>query len=105
LSHDSPALDEILDELEAYFIRFPTTLLEYKCLEHAYQTEAMIWFHGIFMLTCTWFKSMDQEENTFKLIKKKDIDRDLFLLLTSDGLTSTGEFVSALDHSILLGEV
>ncbi|KAF5654324.1 xylanolytic transcriptional activator xlnR [Fusarium sp. NRRL 25303] len=50
-SHDSSALDEIRDELEAYFIRFPTTLLEYECLEHAYQAEAMIWFHGIFMLT------------------------------------------------------
>ncbi|KAF5705231.1 xylanolytic transcriptional activator xlnR [Fusarium globosum] len=49
--HDSSALDEIRDELEAYFIRFPTTLLEYECLEHAYQAEAMIWFHGIFMLT------------------------------------------------------
>ncbi|KAL5616572.1 hypothetical protein FOBRF1_005320 [Fusarium oxysporum] len=83
-SHDSSALDEIRDELEAYFIRFPTTLLEYECLEHAYQAEAMIWFHGIFMLTF--------------------VDRDLFLLLTSDELTSTAEFIYALDHSILLGE-
>ncbi|KAH7218887.1 hypothetical protein DER44DRAFT_61275 [Fusarium oxysporum] len=103
-SHDSSALDEIRDELEAYFIRFPTTLLEYECLEHAYQAEAMIWFHGIFMLTCTWLKSTGRVPNTFKLIQEKVIDRDLFLLLTSDELTSTAEFIYALDHSILLGE-
>ncbi|CVK83939.1 uncharacterized protein FMAN_01185 [Fusarium mangiferae] len=103
-SHDSSALDEIRDELEAYFIRFPTTLLEYECLEHAYQAEAMIWFHGIFMLTCTWLNSTGQVTNPFRLIQEKVIDRDLFLLLTSGELTSTSEFISALDHSILLGE-
>ncbi|EMT61770.1 hypothetical protein FOC4_g10014839 [Fusarium odoratissimum] len=65
----------------------------------------MIWFHGIFMLTCTWLKSTGRVPNTFKLIQEKVIDRDLFLLLTSDELTSTAEFIYALDHSILLREV
>ncbi|KAK8011600.1 hypothetical protein PG990_010565 [Apiospora arundinis] len=79
------ASEEVRDGLEVYFLQFPVSLLEYRALKHAYQAEAMVWFHGIFMLTY--------------------VHRDLFGLLDSDVLSSTLEFFSAFDHSILLGEV
>ncbi|KAK8088439.1 hypothetical protein PG997_003400 [Apiospora hydei] len=47
------AFEEVRDGLEVYFLQFPVSLLEYQSLEFAYQAEAMVWFHGILILTCS----------------------------------------------------
>ncbi|WYZ43386.1 hypothetical protein EsH8_VI_001085 [Colletotrichum jinshuiense] len=82
---DVSALDAVRNSLEVYFLQFPTSLLELRCLRYPYQAEAMIWFHGIFILTY--------------------VNRDLFHILTSDSLPSSPEFLAALEHAILVGEV
>jgi hypothetical protein len=42
----------IRTELEDYYLSFPPHLLEFTSLTCAFQAEAMIWLHGIFLITC-----------------------------------------------------
>lgn len=44
--------EEIRDDLEDYYLQFPQHLLEFSSLTRAYHAEAMIWLHGIFIISC-----------------------------------------------------
>jgi len=98
----------VRDNLEVYFLQFPVSLLEYRSLKYAYQAEAMVWFHGIYMLTCTLLAqimAVAATHGSLLIAYFPDVHRDLSGLLSSSVLSSTLEFFSAFDHSILLGEV
>lgn len=45
-------MNQCIDELEEYFLNFPTQLLAYSSLNFAYEAEAMVWFHGIYIVLC-----------------------------------------------------
>jgi hypothetical protein len=40
------------NDLEDYFLNFPTEVLGYESLGSAYEAEAMLWFHGIYIILC-----------------------------------------------------
>lgn len=48
--HDE--VNQIHLDLEDYYLSFPSHLLEFSSLTHSYQAEAMIWLHGIFIISC-----------------------------------------------------
>lgn len=45
-------IQRMLDELENYYINFPTELLSFEALLWSYQAEAMVWYHGSYILLC-----------------------------------------------------
>jgi hypothetical protein len=50
MAHDQ--VHQIHLDLEDYYLSFPSHLLEFSSLTHPYQAEAMIWLHGIFIISC-----------------------------------------------------
>jgi hypothetical protein len=88
-----------IHELEDYFLNFPTDVLNYDSLNFTYEAEAMIWFHGIYIVQC---KSVELH-NRFTLTEE-DMGRDLTDILFGGASTST-RFSTALEHSLLLSEV
>ncbi|KAF5228926.1 hypothetical protein FAUST_10725 [Fusarium austroamericanum] len=84
-SRSKASMLRVRDALELYYLSFPTSLLEYESLKYTYQAEAMVWFHGIFILTY--------------------IQQDIFSILCDARLQTTAEFYSALEHALLLGEI
>ncbi|KAF4956242.1 hypothetical protein FSARC_11641 [Fusarium sarcochroum] len=81
---DIDSMDGIRDSLEQYYLNFPPDLLEFSSIKFMYQLEAMIWFHGIFILTF--------------------VRQDLLEILIDEALPLQDEFYFAPEHAILLGE-
>jgi hypothetical protein len=51
-SPTSELVSAIEYRLEIYFYNLPPSLLKFSNLAHVYQSEAMIWFHGLYMILC-----------------------------------------------------
>lgn len=49
---EDTAADEFRRRLEQQYLDFPTSLLKFESAVHAYQAEAMVWLHGIFIVSC-----------------------------------------------------
>ncbi|KAL3447778.1 hypothetical protein BJX65DRAFT_307831 [Aspergillus insuetus] len=80
----SPTWREAKRRLETFFFDFPEDLLRFSSAKYAYQLEAMIWQHGLFLV----------------LYSTKD-----FVNLLRDGVhLQPSRFIRLLDHSLLLGE-
>lgn len=47
---NSPESQQALEDLERYYLEFPLILISYNEIRLLHQVEAMIWFHGIFLL-------------------------------------------------------
>ncbi|KAH7127293.1 hypothetical protein EDB81DRAFT_140803 [Dactylonectria macrodidyma] len=78
-------MGQLRSSLEQYFLDFPSRLLRLRDLEHVYQAEAMVWLHGIYIISY--------------------VSRDMFDLMLSNSWASKPEFYSAYEHSLLLAEV
>ena len=92
-------MSQCINELEEYFLNFPTDLLDYASLNFAYEAEAMVWFHGIYIVQCRFVRLH------YRLtLTKRDVGRDLTDILFHDASAST-KFSAALEHSLLLSEV
>lgn len=48
-AHKAEAVRTILRQ---YYYDFPAYRLRFASLRYSYEAEAMVWLHGIFMLTC-----------------------------------------------------
>ncbi|KAJ0415412.1 hypothetical protein BJY00DRAFT_293540 [Aspergillus carlsbadensis] len=71
--------------LETFFFDFPEDLLKFGSAKYAYQLEAMVWHHGLFLV----------------LYSTKDFSN----LLRDPTHLQPARFTHLLDHSLLLGEV
>ncbi|UPL02496.1 hypothetical protein LCI18_013430 [Fusarium solani-melongenae] len=83
-ARDLESMKRIRDSLELFYLDFPPELLEFSSAKSPYQIEAMIWFHGIFILTF--------------------VRQDLLDILIDETLPMRDDFYSVLEHAILLGE-
>ncbi|KAH6642723.1 hypothetical protein C7974DRAFT_107724 [Boeremia exigua] len=85
LQDSDPGDSDVRDGLEQYYLCFPSDGLCYDSIRYIYEAEAMIWVHGIYILTY--------------------VPRDLSILLQDDHLPSQSDFYSGCEHSLLLAEV
>lgn len=53
----SRAWNAAKNDLCYYFFRFPPSLLRFDDLTYAYEAEAMVWMHGLFILLCTKYST------------------------------------------------
>ncbi|EOA92091.1 uncharacterized protein SETTUDRAFT_178397 [Exserohilum turcica Et28A] len=79
------AASKIRLHLEDYYLAFPTKALQFSSLTYTFQAEAMIWLHGIFMISY--------------------VGSDPMHILTNVDLVNHSTFYSAFEHALLLGEV
>ncbi|KAJ5723335.1 hypothetical protein N7488_001370 [Penicillium malachiteum] len=80
----SPSWIETKSQLDDYFFQFPEDLLQFSKLEHAYQFEAMIWMHGLFIVLYS--------------------TRDIINLLKDPSYLEVERLCHILEHSLLLSE-
>ncbi|KAF4960043.1 hypothetical protein FSARC_10574 [Fusarium sarcochroum] len=82
---DNLSQSHVADGLEAYFFVFPTSIMEFVDVSLPWQLEAMVWFHGIYLLlTC---------------------GPDFVDVMVDSNLANRAAFPHAVDHAILLGEI
>ncbi|KAG4272944.1 hypothetical protein FPRO04_14598, partial [Fusarium proliferatum] len=74
----------IRGKLEDYYLDFPSHLLEYSSLTKPYQAEAMIWLHGIFLIS--YIPALPAK------------------ILAEHAMLTTSSFYSAFEHAYLIGE-
>ncbi|KAE8323146.1 hypothetical protein BDV39DRAFT_218046 [Aspergillus sergii] len=84
-SFGSQAWTTIKNDLCCYFFRFPPALLRFDDLTYAYEAEAMIWMHGLFIILYG--------------------TRDLVDLIMNPVYHEADRFSYLLEHSLLLGDV
>ncbi|KAH8728417.1 hypothetical protein GQ44DRAFT_702276 [Phaeosphaeriaceae sp. PMI808] len=84
-AHDTSAYRGVVDCLEQYFIAFPTRLMTLSNVVTLWQFEAMIWFHGIFILLNTGPNFLE--------------------ILVDPGFLRGPSCTRAADHAILLGDI
>ncbi|RMZ42463.1 hypothetical protein CA14_002785 [Aspergillus flavus] len=84
-SFGSRAWTTIRNDLCNYFFRFPPALLRFEDLTYAYEAEAMIWMHGLFIILYG--------------------TRDLADLIMNPVYHEADRFSYLLEHSLLLGDV
>ncbi|KAJ1715667.1 hypothetical protein NYO67_2146 [Aspergillus flavus] len=84
-SFGSRAWTTIRNDLCNYFFRFPPALLRFEDLTYAYEAEAMIWMHGLFIILYG--------------------TRDLVDLIMNPVYHEADRFSYLLEHSLLLGDV
>ncbi|KAF2009031.1 hypothetical protein BU24DRAFT_455947, partial [Aaosphaeria arxii CBS 175.79] len=82
---DEELNNELRRRLEQFYLDFPSSLVALDAVTYPYQAEAMIWFHGVYMLTYS--------------------HRDLLGLLLDPCWPSSDTFFNAFEHSLLLAEV
>lgn len=75
----------VAEALEDYFISFPTRLMEMDKVNLAWQLEAMIWFHGIYIYTAGC--------------------PDFLNILLLPRVLQDSSFANVADHAILLGDI
>ncbi|KAM5350943.1 hypothetical protein ACJ41O_003666 [Fusarium nematophilum] len=79
------AHNHVAHGLEDYFINFPTSIMEFSAISLPWQLEAMIWFHGIYLLlTC---------------------GPDIYNVIVDPNFASSVVFAHAADHAVPLGEI
>lgn len=99
-------MKRIRDSLELFYLDFPPELLEFSSAKSPYQIEAMIWFHGIFILTCECScGSFFHLPLSLHIDSLKVVRQDLLDILIDETLPMRDDFYSVLEHAILLGEV
>lgn len=49
---DSNEMSLVRSSLEDFYLNLPADFLHFDSVQKAYQAEAMIWIHGIFILSC-----------------------------------------------------
>lgn len=91
-----------MEELERYQLEFPPGLLPFRDIKLLYQVEAMVWFHGIFLILC---KAPCSLTGFTRLTICQDGKMDLYGLFEDRSWVSTDAFSKAAEHALLLGEV
>ncbi|KUL83429.1 hypothetical protein ZTR_10964 [Talaromyces verruculosus] len=82
----SRAWNAAKNDLCYYFFRFPPSLLRFDDLTYAYEAEAMVWMHGLFIL----------------LYGTRDL---VDLIMNPSVYHEASRFSYLLEHSLLLGDV
>ncbi|KFA81312.1 hypothetical protein S40288_09273 [Stachybotrys chartarum IBT 40288] len=82
-THEALAHSLVARSLEDYFVTFPSSIMKLAQVKLSWQLEAMIWFHGIYLLI--------------------NSGPDLVTVLTS--ITETMSTAHAADHALLLAEI
>ncbi|KAL4745065.1 hypothetical protein BDW72DRAFT_199008 [Aspergillus terricola var. indicus] len=99
---ESPPWIQAKRLLETYFFRFPERLLRFSSAQYAYQLEAMVWMHGLFIVLC----KMLAVALLFPWYQQHlDSTKDLVDLLKNGVYLRVPRFSPLLDHSLLIGEV
>lgn len=104
-----------------YYLDFPQHLMEFVSLNSVYEAEAIVWFHGIYMMTCMCSSAVSggpiashalqdakHGKCSFKRVLTIDFldgSSDILHILTHPDLCGTKEFYCAFEHALLLGEV
>lgn len=49
---DAHKAEAVRTNLRQYYYDFPSSQLRFASLRYPYEAEAMVWLHGVFILTC-----------------------------------------------------